>query len=71
MRKRLTKPKEFTLSERFPIGVMGLGLIAIGTINIMQGKLTYLNYSHAPVFFPFVILIGVLVFALAFARMKK
>ena len=71
MRKRLTKPKEFTLSQRFLIGVMGLGLIATGTINIMQGKLTYLNYSHAPVFFPFVILIGVLVFALAFARMKK
>jgi hypothetical protein len=53
------------------MGFMGLGLIASGTVNIMQGKLTHLNYSHAPVFFPFVILIGVLVFALAFARRRK
>jgi hypothetical protein len=51
--------------------LVGLGLIATGIINLVRGRLHYLTYWHAPVFFPFLILIGILVLAVAFTRAKK
>jgi hypothetical protein len=57
--------------QRFMFALVGLGLIATGIINLVRGRLHYLTYWHAPVFFPFLILIGILVLAVAFTRAKK
>jgi hypothetical protein len=71
MRHQTAKPKDLTVVQRFIIGSFGLGFIASGVINVVRGRLHYLTYWHAPVFFPFLILIGVLILAVAFTRAKK
>lgn len=57
--------------QRLLIAVVGLGLIASGTINVVRGRLHYQTYWHAPMYFPFLILIGILVLAVAFTRARK
>ncbi len=71
MRHQTAKPKDLTPFQRFIVGLFGLGFIASGIINVVHGRLHYLTYWHAPVFFPFLILIGVLILAVAFTRAKK
>ncbi len=53
------------------LALVGLGLIASGIINVMRGRLHYLTYWGAPMFFPFLILIGVVVLAAAFTGARK
>jgi hypothetical protein len=71
MRKRPTKSKDVTLMQRLLFAVVGLGLVVSGTINVVRGRLHYQTYWHAPMFFPFLILIGILVLAAAFTRAGK
>jgi hypothetical protein len=70
MRKRPAKSKDLTPVQRLLIAVVGLGLITNGIINVVRGRLHYVTYWHAPMFFPFLILIGILVLAVAFTRRK-
>ena len=70
MNRTANKARDLTLGQRLPIAVVGLGLIASGIINVVRGRLHYLTYWHAPMFFPFLILIGILFFAVAFTRRK-
>ena len=57
--------------QRAMFALVGLGLIVSGIINVVRGRLHYLTYWGAPVFFPFLILIGVVVLAAAFIRARK
>ena len=70
MRNRTAKSRDLTLGQRVLIAVVGLGLILSGIINVVRGRLHYLTYWHAPMFFPFLILIGILFFAMAFTHRK-
>jgi hypothetical protein len=71
MQKQRTKSKDLTFGQRLLIAVVGLGLIASGIINVMRGRLHYQTYWHAPMFFPFLILIGILILAVAFIRPRE
>jgi hypothetical protein len=70
MRNRTANSRDLTLGQRLLIAVVGMGLIASGVINVVRGRLHYLTYWHAPMFFPFLILIGILFFVVAFTRTK-
>lgn len=50
--------------------VQAMPIRASGIINVVRGRLHYLTYWHAPMFFPFLIFIGILVLAVAFTRRK-
>jgi len=71
MRKQPAKSNDPTPTQRVMVALVGLGLIASGTINVVRGRLHYLTYWGAPMFFPFLILIGVVVLAAAFTRARK
>ena len=50
--------------------VLGLMMLASGSVTFVSGHLHYFNYRHAPVFAPFAILIGILCLVAAF-RVRK
>jgi hypothetical protein len=71
MRKQPAKSKKLTGMQRVLFASVGLGLIVSGIVNVVSGRWHYLTYWHAPMFFPFLTLIGILVLAAAFTRTRK
>jgi hypothetical protein len=71
MRNRTAKPEDMELAQRIIVALVGLGFIATGIINMVHGRLHYLTYWRAPVFYPYIVLIGILLLAGAFSHRGK
>ena len=57
--------------RRFALVVIGLMAICSGGLSLLGGKLHYSNYWGAPVFAPFVVLVGFLSLVGAFFLSKR
>jgi len=53
MRHQTAKPKDLTLVQRFIFGLLELGFIATGVINVVRGRLHYLPIGARPSSSPF------------------
>jgi hypothetical protein len=64
MKGSKTKSREWTLKERVFLGFAGALVMGLGFVALLEGKLHYQNYWHAPVFASFSVFVGaVLLFA--------
>jgi hypothetical protein len=68
MRRKRVSVRPWTLKQRSAFIFVGLLIMGWGIVTLLQGKLHYQNYWHAPVFAPFAVLIGVL---MVFAAIKR
>jgi hypothetical protein len=67
MKGSKAKPQEWTLKQRVFLGFAGVLVMGLGVVTLLEGKLHYQNYWHAPVFAPFSVFVGALV---VFAAIK-
>jgi hypothetical protein len=65
MSTRNAKSRQWTSKERIALAFTGVLVMALGAGNLLQGKLHYQNYWHAPVFAPFALFVGVLIIFVA------
>ena len=65
------KKKNKKLVNRITLGFLGIVLIVLGVASLNTGNLHYSNYRGAPVFAPFVILVGSLLIFLVSFKWKK
>jgi hypothetical protein len=61
MRVSKTKSREWTLKERTFVGFAGALVMGLGVVTLLQGRLHYQNWWHAPVFAPFAVIVGALI----------
>jgi CDP-diglyceride synthetase len=66
MKRSNSKPRPWTLKERAFLGFVGAMVMALGVVTLLQGKLHYQNWWHAPVFAPFAVIVGALGLFVAF-----
>jgi hypothetical protein len=66
MKDARAKSREWTLKERAFLGFAGALVMGLGVVTLLQGKLHYQNWWHAPVFAPFAIVVGALCVFVAF-----
>jgi hypothetical protein len=64
-RARDAGPRYWTLKERIALAFTGVLVMGLGAATLLQGRLNYQNYWHAPVFAPFALFVGVLTIVVA------
>jgi len=58
MKRSKSKSQAWTLKERAFLGFAGALVMGLGVVTLLQGKLHYQNWWHAPVFAPFAVIVG-------------
>jgi hypothetical protein len=71
MRSRIAKPRPWTLKTRVALAFAGAVVMGWGIVTLLQGKLHYQNYWHAPVFAPFSLFVGALLVIVAIKGRRK
>jgi hypothetical protein len=66
MKTHDNKPRPWTLTQRLGLILVGTMVMGWGVVTLVQGRLRYPNYWHAPVFAPFAVLVGGLAIFAAF-----
>jgi hypothetical protein len=66
MKRVRNKWREWTFKERAFLGCAGVLVMGLGAATLLQGKLQYQNWWHAPVFAPYAIVVGALCLFAAF-----
>jgi hypothetical protein len=65
MKKRRPENRSWTFKARAFLAFAGVLVMGLGIVTLLQGKLHYQNYWHAPVFAPFAVGLGALTFIIA------
>lgn len=68
MARRDKERVRWTPKHRFVFAVLGVFLLAMGTINAFAGRLYFLDYRNLIVFSPFLIIVGLVCLIVAFGR---